>query len=432
MIGEQEIVAIGENAFEEQKTLISITLPDSITSIGNDAFSGCSALTSINIPNGITDLGLNVFKGCEALNYNVYDNASYLGNSENPYLILMKANNKSITTCQINDDTKIVYNNAFSECGALTTVIFGDNVKTVGRRAFNKCSALTSLTFNNGMEKLDESVFVNCVGLTSIVFPESVLYVGNKAFQGCTELTDISIPNGIVYLGDLAFGDKSDKENQIGVCAKLRLNEYDNALYLGNNENPYVVLYKAKDVNITTCDINEKTKIIYDGAFEGCKLNGAMIVPNSVTKINNRAFYSQKISSIKIGSGVLSIGTEAFQLCPSLKTVVIPDNVKKLDSKAFMLCSNIASVTIGDGVESIGVNAFERCTKMTEVTIGSGVKTIGINAFDRCDSLTTAIFLNTSSWTVAGEALTDADLSNSTNAARLISSKYANAIWKCA
>ena len=36
---------------------------------------------------------------------------------------------------------------------------------------------------------------------------------------------------------------------------------YDNALYLGSENNPYVVLIKAVNQDITDCQINNKTKL---------------------------------------------------------------------------------------------------------------------------------------------------------------------------
>ena len=58
---------IGNNAFEGNTTIISITIPDGVTSIGGHAFDGCSSLTSINIPDGVTSVGDYAFRGCSSL-----------------------------------------------------------------------------------------------------------------------------------------------------------------------------------------------------------------------------------------------------------------------------------------------------------------------------------------------------------------------------
>jgi hypothetical protein len=61
------ITSIGEFAFSDCAGLASVTIPASVTSIGDLAFSGCSGLTSITIPAGVTTIGGSVFYGCKSL-----------------------------------------------------------------------------------------------------------------------------------------------------------------------------------------------------------------------------------------------------------------------------------------------------------------------------------------------------------------------------
>jgi hypothetical protein len=48
-------------------TLVSITIPNSVTSIGDYAFYGCTSLTSITIPNSVTSIGDGTFGDCTNL-----------------------------------------------------------------------------------------------------------------------------------------------------------------------------------------------------------------------------------------------------------------------------------------------------------------------------------------------------------------------------
>jgi hypothetical protein len=53
-------------AFEECKTLVGITIPNSVTNIGMFSFQYCS-LTSITIPNSVTIIEEYAFRGCISL-----------------------------------------------------------------------------------------------------------------------------------------------------------------------------------------------------------------------------------------------------------------------------------------------------------------------------------------------------------------------------
>ena len=61
------VTCIGEYAFYECCSLISVDIPDGVTSIGESAFVGCSSLTSVDIPNTVTRIGERAFAGCESL-----------------------------------------------------------------------------------------------------------------------------------------------------------------------------------------------------------------------------------------------------------------------------------------------------------------------------------------------------------------------------
>ena len=196
---------IGNNAFYGCTRLTSINIPDCVTSIGNSAFEGCSGITSVTIGNGVTSIGYSAFSGCDSLQYNEYDNALYLGNSNNPYVVLVSAKNTKITSCVINEKTKIIYHSAFSECGSLISITIPDSVTSIGNYAFKGCSSLTSVTICNGVTFIGIQVFYGCSSLTNITIPDSVTSIGSEAFSGCSSLTSITIPDGVTSIGRYAF-----------------------------------------------------------------------------------------------------------------------------------------------------------------------------------------------------------------------------------
>ncbi|MDE6303119.1 MAG: leucine-rich repeat domain-containing protein, partial [Clostridia bacterium] len=127
----------------------TISIPNILTSIASSARFVCTGLTSITIPNSVTSIDSSAFNGCTNLQYNEFDNAYYLGNSDNPYFALIKAKSTGITSCTINENTKLIGSSAFQNCSGLTSVTIGDSVTSIGSYAFSGCSKLTSIEFNS-------------------------------------------------------------------------------------------------------------------------------------------------------------------------------------------------------------------------------------------------------------------------------------------
>ncbi len=322
------ITHIGDNAFEDCKELKNVTIGNGLTSIGWDAFRNCSELISITIPDSVTSIESGAFEGCDNA-FKEYNNAYYLGNKDNPYLVLIKAKDKNITECTIHNKTKIINAYAFGECRVLTEIIIPDSVIYIGSSAFWGCSVLTDINFSDSLTSIGDGAFEYCYKLTIITIPDSVTSIGAGAFSYCSRLANINIPNSVTSIGYDAFYG----------CDNLSFNVYNNAYYLGNKNSPYLVLFRAKDKNITECTIHNKTKIILNNAFSDCNGLTSVIIPDSVTHIGSMAFRDCGLTSVIIPDGVTSIGNFAFEYCKKLTIITIPDSVTSIGYGAFWGCN---------------------------------------------------------------------------------------------
>ena len=203
----------------------SVTIPEKIknmpvTALGKMTFYGCGSIESLVIPNSVTTIGSYAFSGCTSLTYNEYDNAYYLGNDTNKYLVLVKATAEDIISCEINQGTNVIYSYAFYNCTSLTSVKYLGKIEDWCNISFADSTAnplyngaslylsgelVTELVIPNTVTEIKAYAFYNCTSLTSIVIPDSVTTIGNYAFCKCTSLTSIEIPDSVTTIGERAF-----------------------------------------------------------------------------------------------------------------------------------------------------------------------------------------------------------------------------------
>lgn len=253
------VEVIAKSAFEKRRSIKSIHIPEGVTKIEKYSFSDCDSLQRVSLPNSIVFCGYYSFspwaksdryKGCYYLGnnenpyhvlwkdyydtenapelhsntklimdglhrpfdelpasaYTKYDNAFYVGSTDNPYHLLVKAINTDIKTCCIHKDTKIINISAFQDCCNLEAVTVPEGVCHIGSTAFMGCSNLQKVGLPNSLKAISRATFKWCEKMEEIVIPNSVLHIGDQAFHGCESLVDVIVPNGVLTLEDCSFG----------------------------------------------------------------------------------------------------------------------------------------------------------------------------------------------------------------------------------
>jgi len=162
------LTIIPAGAFKGCKTLVSITIPNSVTRIENAAFSGCTSLTSITIPNNVTSIGGSAFSGCT-----------------------------SLTNVTIPNSVTRIENAAFSGCTSLTNVTIPNSVTRIEWGAFKRCNSLTSITIHNSITEIGQHAFEDCISLISVTIGSGVIWIGDSAFFGCKKLASVTFQGTI-------------------------------------------------------------------------------------------------------------------------------------------------------------------------------------------------------------------------------------------
>ena len=178
-------------------------------------------------------------------------------------------------------DANIISNTYTDGKGVIT---FDGNVTTIGVQAFYSCTSLTSVTIPNSVKTIGEWAFGRCENLESVTIPDSVTTIGHTAFGYCTSLTSVTIPNSVKTIGESAFC----------ICDNLKE-------------------FKGKYAS------DDGRCLIVDGVLNsfaiGCG-DTEYTIPDSVTTIGSRAFYScTSLTSVTIPDSVTTIGYSVFYDC---------------------------------------------------------------------------------------------------------------------
>ncbi len=156
-IGKDTVTVIGDHAFcpfaarikpevkEVRKAITSITLPNTVRSIGNAAFWDCESLISVNIPEGVDKIGENTFAEC--------------GKLEN--IIIPKS-------------VRSIERRAFFQCDSLKFIEVPEGVEVIGVNAFLMCDSLITLVLPGSLKSIGNSIIGwgrKPVGFMGIVVP---------------------------------------------------------------------------------------------------------------------------------------------------------------------------------------------------------------------------------------------------------------------
>ena len=350
------VTSIGESAFENCRSLTSVTIPNSVTSIGWSAFFYCKSLTSVTIPDSVTSVGAYAFLGCTSL----------------------------------------------------TSVTIPNSVTSIGGCAFDECWSLTSVTIPDSVTSIGDSAFASCTSLTSVTIPDSVTSIGGGAFAWCTSLTGIWVTEGNSHYSSDASGvlfskDKTTLVQYPGAFAAYAIPDSVTSIGAGAF---------GGCTSLTSVTIPDSVTSIGQHAFNGCRSLTSVTIPDGVTSIGAYAFSEcSSLTSVTIPDSVTSIGGIAFGNCKSLTSVTIPDSVTSIGGGAFQGCISLTSVTIPDSVTSIGDGAFASCTSLTDVYYAGSEaqwKAISISSTENDDLLTANIHYNYVSHTHSYKAVVTA------------------------
>ncbi len=187
--------------------------------LGDYAFAQQYALTDIELPEGLKEIGRGAFQDCLDLK-SVTIPASVETVGEYPFALTSKRDvgfdkTSSMTEINVSPDSKnfksvdgVLYTKDGKKLVACpagkTEIKFADGVTEIQQGAFQGCNQITSVTIPNTITKLPKDAFALCTKLNKATLPETLTEIGQWAFQ-YTALTDITIPESVTVIDKQAF-----------------------------------------------------------------------------------------------------------------------------------------------------------------------------------------------------------------------------------
>jgi len=300
------------NAFDGADSVVSITVPATVTTIAKDAFTGAENLKSVRFLGNQTNVSLEAFDLDKVMsdpdNVDEYGNV-YMGS----YLLAINAKDGVSRirpgTTTVNNEIKYLANPA--------ELYFPESFKYLFPYAFSNASTLKEVHFEN-----------------------SPVYIDRLAFSECTKLKEVYLSAATEYVGYHAFHQ---------YCYKNRAQKL---VYGGK------VLLKAFS-GLETYQIQNGTTLIAHQAFYNIKGQPFTVyVPASVRRICESAFESSYLARIEFAGAPETLDTAVFRHCTKLISLSLPEGIKTLPRHAVGNCVNLRYIELPASLTSIKARAF--------------------------------------------------------------------------
>lgn len=223
------VTKIGEDAFQDNTTITSVTIPDSVTEIGANAFAGCTNLTSVTYGGDWSNLTIQSGNPAvedaakDAANEQLFDFEFILNNTAvvvTNYKCKGTAADVTIPSRYKGKPVTAINNAAFPN-SAVTSVTIPDSITSIPDAAFVNCSKLTNISIPNSVTYIGFSAFSSCTSLKSITLPSSLSTIGNSAFAGCPSSMTVTYPGSKTQWDAITKGSNNDVLENNLICAVL-------------------------------------------------------------------------------------------------------------------------------------------------------------------------------------------------------------------
>ncbi len=410
---------IGEKAFNDCVNLKKVEFSDSITSIEKDAFFSCTRLENVDLPDNLVKLGDGAFYDCQSIVTitvpgTVSDFGEFVfGSNDSLTSATLEEGittvppltfycDEKLTSVKLPDTLTLIDRKAFYKNTALSDFSLPNSVDEIGEKAFYHCYAIKQFSFNGS--KIGDNALAYCMALETINFSDNLKSIGAEFIAGSAQVESLILPKSLTDISSKAFCDSNLKSVTI---------DSDNPSYMSFNNTVYtldmtkIIAYLGQDDSFY---IPDSVTEIADYSFSNSNVEEVTFT-DSLERIGDNAFSMSNISTAILPESLKYLGESAFEGCYSLTKVSVPSGIKEIKPMTFMSCSQLSNVTLADGVEEIGDNAFSADIALQKITLPQSVSRLCANAFGGIDVLKVIDIENNSNFVLENNVLYNKDKS---------------------
>ena len=373
----EKLTLIGGGAFCNCKNLKQVQLPPQLKELGEGAFFNCENLTQIQLPAQLNKLGTDAFRNCTSLDK--IDIPAGLTQIEPDTFC-----NTGLTSVTLHEGLTKIEDGAFHDCLKLKKIRIPKSVTDIGELALG-----IRYNMGNGAEEVIPGGFT-VEGYTGSAAERYV-----KRMHQCENLYH-------VFFKDVKFVSIGGQTAAVTNIGKTKISALKTGAFTGKpltqaltityggkklvNGRDYTLTWK-NNKNIGTASVTIKGKGKYNGSVT--KKFRITVQKNAVYTVSRLKYKISNADTSGKGTVVFTGATDKA----ARKTLTIPTTVK-IGGKSFRVTAigtsamsgakKLTTVKIGANIMTVGAKAFCGCSKLSNVTIFSTKLTTaktGANAF---------------------------------------------------
>lgn len=323
------VTAIGDHAFNSNREITAVSLPEGLKRLGHGAFYFCDNLLSIELPQSLEVIM--------------------------PYALFA---NESLTSLTIPAAVSYIGNNAVFGCLNLSDIRFLGEPPLIGKEAFDHPLQERQYTVPSEDQAAYEALLAAPVlaggARVSVdrTIPENDFEFDPasgtvKAYKG--DAAYIIVPETIAGIKVSAIGDQAFFGNKVPIRMDLPM---------GLERIGEQAFYASSLVDIR---LPESLKTIGNKSFAASRLI-QLALPEGLESIGEEAFASNAFESLTLPEGITALPPRAFARNSSLNTVYLPASLQNIGDEAFADCDRLDYLVFaGRTMPLMGEGVFTNC-----------------------------------------------------------------------